>query len=151
MFVKALLCRNPFSFAVPSSFQNQAAICLSTANIGINFQSTKFFRENFFRARLFSQNPFTFHPPYRLSSSFSSSLPLLSCPLPCPPFPSFPVLCLVLPPHTRAHTHAHACAPIRAHDARARLRSHAHARNIYHPISYTPIIQQKIEKKNIFS
>lgn len=53
VFVKALLCRNPFSFAVPSSFQNQAAICLSTANIGIIFQSTKFFRENFCRARLF--------------------------------------------------------------------------------------------------
>lgn len=109
---------NPFSFAVPSSFQNQAAICLSTANIGINFQSTKFFRENFCRTALFPKFPSLFIPLIGFLLRFR------------PPFPSFPVLCLVLPPHTRAHTHAHACAPIRAHDARARLRSHAHARNI---------------------
>ncbi len=128
---------NPFSFAVPSSFQNQATICLSTANIGINFQSTKFFRENFLPDRAFSKIPFTFHPPYRLSSSFSSSLPLLSCPLPCLPSPYA---------RTRMHTHVRPYA----HMMRALAYARTRTRVIYHPISYTPIIQQKKEKKIFF-
>lgn len=128
---------NPFSFAVPSSFQNQAAICLSTANIGINFQSTKFFGKIFRLDALFSKIPSLFRPPYRLSSSFSSSLPLLSCPLPCLPSPYA---------RTRMHTHVRPYA----HMMRALAYARTRTRVIYHPILLTPIIQQKIKKKIFF-
>lgn len=117
---------NPFSFAVPSSFQNQAAICLSTANIGINFQSTKFFRENFCRTALFPKFPSLFIPLIGFLLRFR------------PPFP------------LRAHTHAHACAPIRAHDARARLRSHAHARYISPNIIYSYYTTKDRKEKYFF-
>lgn len=75
------------------------------------FSIHKIFSEKFLPGRAFFKIPSCFRP-------LIGFLPLLFLPFALPPFP------------LRAHTHAHACAPIRAHDARARLRSHSHARNI---------------------
>lgn len=90
----ALQRDNPFSFAVPSFFQNRAAICLSTANIGIIFQSTKFSRKNFRRAALFPKFLLVSVFPFASSPLFLFSLPLtlsISHFIPLPHFSLFPL------------------------------------------------------------
>nr|DAQ05711.1 MAG TPA: hypothetical protein [Herelleviridae sp.] len=85
------------------------------------FSIHKIFRENFSPHRTFFKIPFAFSSPYRLSSSFSSFLPLLSCPLPCLPSP-----------YARTHMHTHV-RPY-AHMMRALAYARTRTRVIYHPI-----------------